>query len=106
MRRLLLRVPKAGGSQRRERLVAEAKRRGKEVSEVPLVLADWTILLTDVPAKRLSLVEALVLLRERGPMELLYKLHLLDLSPNFTLPQRVDALADVPMNRIPLLVGW
>jgi putative nucleotidyltransferase with HDIG domain len=33
-------------------------------------------------------------------------LHLLDLSPNFTVPQRVDALADVPMHRIPLLVGW
>ncbi len=33
-------------------------------------------------------------------------LHLLDLSPNFTIPQRVDALADVPMSRIPLLVGW
>ena len=33
-------------------------------------------------------------------------LHLLDLSPNFTIPQRVDALADVPMYRIPLLVGW
>ena len=33
-------------------------------------------------------------------------LHLLDLSPNFTLPQRVDALIGVPLNRIPLLVGW
>jgi putative nucleotidyltransferase with HDIG domain len=33
-------------------------------------------------------------------------LHLLDLSPNFTLPQRVDALADVPVNHIALLVGW
>ena len=33
-------------------------------------------------------------------------LHLLDLSPNFTLPQRADALAGVPLNRIPLLVGW
>ena len=37
-------------------------------------LADWTILLTDVPAKRLRFEEALVLLRERGQMELLYKL--------------------------------
>jgi putative two-component system response regulator len=33
-------------------------------------------------------------------------LHLLDLSPNFTLPQRANALADVPENRIPLLIGW
>jgi hypothetical protein len=37
-------------------------------------LADWTILLTDAPAKLLSLPEALVLLRERWQMELLYKL--------------------------------
>lgn len=74
MRLLMLRVPKAVGDQRRERLVAEAKRRGKEVSQQALVLADWTILLTDVPAKGLSLAEALVLLRERWQMELLYKL--------------------------------
>jgi putative nucleotidyltransferase with HDIG domain len=33
-------------------------------------------------------------------------LHLLDLSPNFTLLHRADALVDVPLNRIPLLVGW
>jgi hypothetical protein len=39
-----------------------------------LQLADWTILVTDVPAKRLRFEEALVLLRERWQMELLYKL--------------------------------
>jgi putative two-component system response regulator len=33
-------------------------------------------------------------------------LHLLDLSPNFTLPQRIDALAHVPVNHIVLLVDW
>jgi putative two-component system response regulator len=33
-------------------------------------------------------------------------LHLLDLSPNFTLPQSADILAAVPEHRIPLLVGW
>lgn len=74
MRLLMLRVPKAVADQRRERLIAEAKRRGKQVSQEALALADWTILLTDVPVKRLSLVEALVLLRERWQMELLYKL--------------------------------
>ncbi len=37
-------------------------------------LADWTILITDVPTKRLRFEEALVLLRERWQMELLYKL--------------------------------
>ena len=73
MRLLMLRVPKKVGDQRRERLVAEAKRRGKQVWQEALDLADWTILLTDVAARRLSLAEALVLLRERWQMELLYK---------------------------------
>jgi len=44
------------------------------VSQETLRLADWTILLTDVPSKRLRFEEALVLLRERWQMELLYKL--------------------------------
>jgi Transposase DDE domain len=39
-----------------------------------LRLADWTLLLTDVPSKQLRFEEALVLLRERWQMELLYKL--------------------------------
>ncbi len=74
MRLLLLRVPKEVAEQRREDLRADAKRRGDPVSEEALRLADWTMLLTDVPAKRLRFEEALVLLRERWQMELLYKL--------------------------------
>jgi hypothetical protein len=74
MRLLLLRVPVAVAEQRRERLIAEAKRRGHTVSELTLALADWTLLITDVPCSRLSVFEALVLLRERWQMELLYKL--------------------------------
>lgn len=74
MRLLMLRVPKAVADERRERLEAEAKRRGQTVSAQTLALADWTLLITDVPRARLSLGEALVLLRERWQMELLYKL--------------------------------
>ncbi len=74
MRVLMLRVPKAVGDQRREDLLRDAQRRGQTVSEETLRLADWTILLTDVPAKRLRFEEALVLSRERWQMELLYKL--------------------------------
>jgi hypothetical protein len=74
MRLLLLRVPKAVADQRREDLLADAKRRQQIISEETLRLADWTILITDVPAKRLRFEEALVLLRERWQMELLYKL--------------------------------
>jgi hypothetical protein len=74
MRLLMLRVPKAVAEQRRERLKAEAKRRGQTVSEQTLALANWTLLVTDVPRHQLRLTEALVLLRERWQMELLYKL--------------------------------
>jgi len=74
MRLLMLRVPKAVGDQRRKDLLEDAKRRGKPVSEETLRLADWTILVTDVPAELLRFEEALVLLRERWQMELLYKL--------------------------------
>jgi hypothetical protein len=74
MRLLLLRVPKEVGEQRREDLRTDAQRRGHLVSEEALRLADWTMLITDVPAKRLRFEEALVLLRERWQMELLYKL--------------------------------
>ncbi len=74
MRLLLLRVPKAVADQRREELRVDAQRRGHPLSEEALRLADWTMLITDVPAKRLRFEEALVLLRERWQMELLYKL--------------------------------
>jgi hypothetical protein len=74
MRLLLLRVPKAVGDKRRKDLLEDARRRGQTVSEETLYLADWTILVTDVPAKLLRFEEALVLLRERWQMELLYKL--------------------------------
>ena len=74
MRLLLLRVPKAVADQRREDLLADAQRRGEPVSEETLRLADWTMLITDVPARRLRFEEALVLLRERWQLELLYKL--------------------------------
>jgi hypothetical protein len=74
MRLLLLRVPKAVGDQRRKDLLEDARRRGQTVSEETLRLADWTILVTDVPSELLRFEEALVLLRERWQMELLYKL--------------------------------
>lgn len=74
MRLFLLRVPQAVGDKRRKDLVEDARRRGQTVSEETLRLADWTILVTDVPAELLRFEEALVLLRERWQMELLYKL--------------------------------
>ena len=74
MRLLILRVPEEVAKLRRADLEADAKGRGQPVRERAWKLADWTILLTDVPANLLSLQEALVLLRERWQMEMLYKL--------------------------------
>jgi hypothetical protein len=74
MRLLLLRVPKKIADKRREDLLADAQRRQQPVSEETLRLADWTLVLTDAPAKRLRFEEALVLVRERWQMELVYKL--------------------------------
>lgn len=74
MRLLLVRVPEEVAEQRRKDLRADASRRGRAVSQRAFALADWTILLTDAPSKWLRLEEALILLRERWQMELLYKL--------------------------------
>ena len=74
MRLLMLRVPKEIAEKRRKDLQAEAIRRQEPVCQHTLELADWTILLTDASAKRLHFEDALVLLRERWQMELLYKL--------------------------------
>jgi Transposase DDE domain len=52
----------------------QGKRKGKKVSAARLRLADWTIMLTNVPQNLLSVLEALVLLHCRWQIELLWKL--------------------------------
>jgi hypothetical protein len=52
----------------------QGKRKGKKISAARLRLADWTIVLTNVPKALLSVQEALVLLRVRWQIELLWKL--------------------------------
>ncbi len=73
-RLLAVRVPQEVADQRRRRLRAEARRKGKTVSATRLALAAWTILVTNVPPDRLSIQEALVLARTRWQIELLFKL--------------------------------
>ncbi len=73
-RLLAARVPQEVAEQRRRRLREEASRRQKPVSQRALALADWTILVTNVPPGLLSLREALTLLRLRWQIELLFKL--------------------------------
>lgn len=73
-RLLAQRVPPEVAEQRRQRLRADAQRRGQPVSPLRWATADWTIYLTNVPADRLTLHEALVLGRARWQIELLFKL--------------------------------
>ena len=60
--------------ERRRRLKLDARRRCQPVSKARVALADWTILVTNVPKEMLSLEEALVLARARWQIELLFKL--------------------------------
>jgi hypothetical protein len=73
-RLLVVPVPQEVADQRRRRLREEAKDKGRLPSAEALALAAWTILLTNVPARLLSLSEALVLARVRWQIELLFKL--------------------------------
>ncbi len=73
VRLMVVRVPKSVGDERREELHREAKRKGEEVSQEQLELADWTILITNVPASLLSVPEALVLMRHRWQIERLFR---------------------------------
>ena len=73
-RLLAVPVPVEVAEQRRRRLRQEAKRKGQTVSQRHLALAAWTILVTNVPADLLTIEEALVLLRARWQIELLFKL--------------------------------
>src|SRR2546421_218998 len=60
------------GSRRPKPRSASSMRTG--VAATRLRLADWTILLTNVPTERLAVAEALVLVRCRWQIELLWKL--------------------------------
>ncbi len=74
VRLLAVRVPGEVAAERRRRLHAAAKKKGQPVSQKRLELADWTILVTNVPEELLSLTEALSLIRARWQIELVFKL--------------------------------
>jgi hypothetical protein len=73
-RLLALRVPQEVADQRRRRLRAQARDRGRTPSATSLAWCAWTVFVTNVPADLLSLREALVLARARWQIELLFKL--------------------------------
>ena len=73
-RLLASRVPQEVADQRRQRIKESYRKKGRQPSEKLLQLADWTLVLTNVPQDKLSLQEALVLLKIRWQIELLFKL--------------------------------
>ncbi len=74
VRLLAERVPAEVATQRQQRLREYAREPGKAANPLVLELANWTIIVTNVPAHMLSIEQALALLRARWHIELLFKL--------------------------------
>jgi hypothetical protein len=73
-RLLAVRVPPEVAAERRATIEYDAHREGERPSVRALERADWTLLVTNVPAAQLTIAEALALLRARWQIELLFKL--------------------------------
>lgn len=66
-------VPQEVAAQRRRRIRKEAREKGQTASAAALLLAAWTILITNAPLSLVTLEAALVLARVRWQIELLFK---------------------------------
>jgi hypothetical protein len=73
-RLLAQRVPREVAEQRRAHVRERARKQQKPVRTRLLEWCEWTILLTNVPVERLSVREAVALIRARWQIELLFKL--------------------------------
>lgn len=73
-RLLVQRVPPEVAAQRRRRLREYGRKKQIMPKAETLALAEWTLLITNVPEERLSLAEALVLYGVRWQIELLFRL--------------------------------
>lgn len=68
------RVPQEVANRRRQKLIAETRRKdGRVPSKERLAWCDWTILVTNVAAEKLTAKEIAVLYRARWQIELLFK---------------------------------
>lgn len=73
-RLLVQRVPDVVAAQRRQRVQDEAHDKCRPVSNAAMDLAAWTVVITNAPEDKLGLTEAMVLLKMRWQIELLFKL--------------------------------
>ncbi|HTK08420.1 MAG TPA: IS4 family transposase [Ktedonobacteraceae bacterium] len=74
VRLLAERVPPEVAMQRQERIRESARRHNKPLNPLVMELAHWSLVLTNVPATRLTFVQIFALLRARWQIELLFKL--------------------------------
>jgi hypothetical protein len=72
-RLLIIRVPPAVAEKRRQKLREYACKKHTPLRAELLALAEWTLLLTNIPPNLLSIPEAWVLLHVRWQIELLFK---------------------------------
>jgi hypothetical protein len=73
-RLIAIRVPDEVAQQRRKRAQSEAQSRPHQLQEQTLTLCAWTIIVTNLSRAVLSISEALILLRLRWQIELVFKL--------------------------------
>jgi hypothetical protein len=73
-RLLVVRVPEQEANERLRRLHKEARKKGRTASAEQEAWCAWTVFVTNVPTEMLTLNEALVLMRLRWQIELIFKL--------------------------------
>lgn len=74
VRVLFERLPPDVVAERRRKAHAAAKKKGRTCSKRQLILLEWSSLITNVPASRLSFAQAFCLYRIRWHIELIFKL--------------------------------
>lgn len=73
VRLLAVRVPEVIAQQRREQVRADARKRGRPVSQQKLDLCEWNLLVTNAPAELLSAYNAWEVRAVRWQIELVFK---------------------------------
>ncbi len=72
-RLVAVRCPKIVAQKRKERLRKTAAKKQRQVSREQLILCEWTVLITNLPAAWMNLVEIWLLYRVRWQIELVFK---------------------------------
>ncbi len=72
-RLIAIRMPDAVATERRRKAKAAARREGRCLTHAQWILLGWTVVVTNVPRALLAVPEALILLRLRWQIELIFK---------------------------------